>query len=134
MGRAREALAAKVEETGRALTLGGPVASLGQIAALIRRDTEGDDREVRKLIAIQPVVPGMALLEDGALLDWFDLMLRTEAMSRALGDLAPRGEGLGFGGHGFAEVRTVGLPGDEVTRDGATRLGALRTGDERLER
>ena len=132
MGRAREALAAKVEETGRALPLGGPVASLGQIAALIRRDTEGDDREVRKLIAIQPVVPGMALLEDGALLDWFDLMLRTEAMDRALGTMPERG--LGFGGHGFAEVRTVGLPGDEVTRDGATRLGALRTGDERLER
>ena len=121
MGRAREALAAKVEETGRALTLGGPVASLGQIAALIRRDTEGDDREVRKLIAIQPVVPGMALLEDGALLDWFDLMLRTEAMDRALGTMPERGAG-------FAEVRTVGLPGDEVTRDGATRLGALRDG------
>jgi hypothetical protein len=48
-------------------------------------------------------------------------------MSRALGELPERGAG-----PGFAEVRTVGLPGDEVTRDGATRLGALR--DERLER
>ena len=115
MGRARTALVGKVNETYRATG----VMTLAQIAALLARDTERDDRAARRLAELLP--EGMAespFLEDGALAEWIDLLVRTEKMDQLLGGR------LG-----------MELSGEDVPRpvDGATRLGALRAGTDGLE-
>ena len=130
MSRAREAFARTVEEhsmdidrTGLGMVLSQ---SLGAVAHLVRRDTEEDDRAARSLIAMQPVVDTLPMLQEGVMLEWFDLMLKAEAMDRLL--YRPEEERPGTGGRNGAEARWVVL--DEiadwpengpVVRDGQTR-------------
>ena len=130
MSRAREAFARTVEEhsmdiarTGLGTVLSQ---SLGAVAHLVRRDTEEDDRAARSLIAMQPVVDTLPMLQEGVMLEWFDLMLKAEAMDRLL--YRPEEERPGTGGRNGAEARWVVL--DEiadwpengpVVRDGQTR-------------
>ncbi len=122
MSRAREAFARTVEEhsmdiarTGLGMVLSQ---SLGAVAHLVRRDTEEDDRAARSLIAMQPVVDTLPMLQEGVMLEWFDLMLKAEAMDRVFAETRMEG----------AEPRWVVL--DEiadwpengpVVRDGQTR-------------
>lgn len=82
VSRAREAYASRVEEIG-----------LGVIAGLVRRDTAESDREARRLAELQPVVAGIPLLGEGALVEWFDLMLRTEQWGVEAGPGAGQGMG-----------------------------------------
>jgi len=130
VSRAREAFARTVEEhsmdiarTGLGMVLSQ---SLGAVAHLVRRDTEEDDRAARSLIAMQPVVDTLPMLQEGVMLEWFDLMLKAEAMDRLL--YRPEEERPGTGGRNGAEARWVVL--DEiadwpengpVVRDGQTR-------------
>jgi hypothetical protein len=125
VSRAREAYAAKVEEAGKAA--GWLNGLLAQISMLVRRDNPPSDDEARRLMGLCPEVLGVPLLEGTAMVEWFDLMLRTEAMDRALGGLGARPESESSGFRGVQTVSTV-LPEDVVSRDGATRLGALRDG------
>ena len=129
MSRAREALAAQVEKTGMDIARSGigmtTVGQLGQIAVLIRRggtDPSGEaDASTRRAIESIAPVAGIPLLAEGALLEWFDLMLRVEEMDRLLA-------GGREAGRDGAEARWVVL--DEiadwpengpVVRDGQTR-------------
>lgn len=115
VGVAREALARTVEENALAISRAGvgmvTARTLGQIAALIRKDTERDDADARRLIELMPVVDRTPLLAEGVLMEWFDLMLQAEAMDRALGELAV----------GLAPVIDVVADGRPMTVDGATR-------------
>lgn len=121
MSRAREALAARVEETSldmaRAGVGMGLSQMLGAIAFNIRRGTETGDREARRMIELLPVITrdgaGDPLLSEGALLEWFDLMVRVEAMDRLLdGDRAERGPEVAV---------TAGPEGMAMINDGDTR-------------
>lgn len=107
MNRARVALADHVERLARA----GIGMGLGAIAYNIRRETESADREARRMIELMPVV--MAEGVRSPLLEWFDLMLKAEAMDALLAG---------------AEARWVVLDGiadwpedGPVVRDGRTR-------------
>lgn len=75
---------------------------------------------------MQPVVDTLPMLQEGVMLEWFDLMLKAEAMDRLLH--RPEEERPGTGGRNGAEARWVVL--DEiadrpengpVVRDGQTR-------------
>ena len=126
MNRARVTLADHVErlalDIARAGVGMGLSQMLGAIAYNIRRETETADTEARRMIELMPVVMAEGvrspLLAEGALLEWFDLMLKAEAMDVLLA--GERMEG--------AEARWVVLdeiadwPEDgPVVRDGQTR-------------
>lgn len=121
MNRARVALADHVERLAMDIARSGIGMGLSQvlgaIAYNIRRETETADTEARRMIELLPVV-----MADGVrspLLEWFDLMLKAEAMDALL-----------------AQDRRTPLPGAEarwvvldetaawpgpVVRDGETR-------------
>lgn len=123
MNRARVALADHVERLSLDIARSGIGMGLSQvlgaIAYNIRRETETADTEARRMIELMPVIAQHPLLAEGALLEWFDLMLRAEEMDRLLaGDREAGRDG--------AEPRWVVLdetaawPGP-VVRDGQTR-------------
>lgn len=130
MGRAREALAARVEEAndrygGRAGFPRGSQSILYDLAVVIRRDEERSDREARRIIALldadpafQEAAAGIPLLGPGELSQWFELMLRTEAMDRVLA-----GERMEGDEPRWAVLDEIaGWPEDgPVVRDGTTR-------------
>lgn len=134
MNRARVALTDHVERLALDIARSGVgmglSQSLGRIAREIRRETESADREARRMIELMPVVMAEGvrspLLAEGALLEWFDLMIKAEAMDRLL--YRPEEERPGTGGRNGAEARWVVLdeiadwPEDgPVVRDGQTR-------------
>ena len=121
MNRVRVALSDHVErlalDIARAGIGMGLSQVLGALAYNIRRETESADREARRMIELMPVVMAEGvrspLLAEGALLEWFDLMLKAEAMDALLAG---------------AEARWVVLDGiadwpenGPVVRDGQTR-------------
>ena len=91
--RGRRALADRIEEAGAryGAKAGHPGATgiLYDLARVIRRDEERSDREARRLIALlgadrdfAETAGGIPLLGPGELAEWFELMLRAEALDR----------------------------------------------------